>query len=681
MLKAPLLKTTLYFTFLLALTACKKNSGFDVSNFNAFANFSGKTNDTLLSITADLSDAVLNGIEIPTKQQTPNGYFNFTFKVKNNSSDIKKYYYKIFYENSSYKFNDTVPLAHENFYGSWTNGMYTFKATKILFPGEEVVVKDSFKIEGNPRNEKIYFGADPEKYLALDDSIKSKMEFIKKVPNWMKSITAKAKEEETSIEEQIYLNALWGINDEKQRSKSINNRWKRNPRMGKYDIMLVVTSPEDIGKIPMEVRDIQLTNKSSGSFINPFGYFLFREGKNLKNTSVVVSSQKLQVTAALDLGAGIYVDKLSINKSNFTTENYSDNCNNSNALYSKAQFKQYFHNIDKDFTVYNVPEIRDVTGENFTKAEYEQFVEKYKTKESRAKMYVSTTDCPCKTVGSDAANKKLFMTVPAVEPKKLHKEHVGLASRIGFTYGKVRAKIKFPEMLSKDKVWNGITNAFWLLFQEDAEWNKRRDCNAEIAYIPKSEPDNNEALKHTKKSISYSEIDFEIVKESQYWPKTSYEKSNSKYKTDNASDNNKIMVTCTNWDMACHEPKEFNIGAKDYTVDGTTSTLHRWNHYYKALSTKYAADHDEIFKAPYYYFEIEWQPEKIIWKIGSEKNKMKVICVMDKNISAIPNNQMTIMFTQEWHNEEWWPTAPFKQNFIPFPKKDIHGEILEIEIE
>lgn len=679
MLKAFFTRLCLSALVTVVLSACN-NTGFVVSDFAVLENYSNKLNDTLYQINADLSDAVLNGIEIPSKSQTPNGYFNFSFKVKNNSSDVKKYYYKIFYQNSSYKFNDTTDFASENFYGSWTNGVYTFKATKILFPGEEVLVKDSFKIEGNPRNEKLYFGADPQKYLALDDSIKSKMEFIKKVPAWMKNITAKAKEEETTVEEQIYLNALWGVGDEKQRSKAVNNRFKRNPRVGVYDFMLVVTSPEDIGKIPMEVRDIQMKNKD-GNYINPFGYFLYNGKSELNNTNILLSEKKLKVKATMDLGSGIYVDKLSINKSQFTKEAYSNTCNESAELYNKAQFKQYYHNIDKNFTVYNVPEIRDVTGENFTKAEYEEFTKKYQSKESRAKMYVSTSDCPCKTVKSNPAEKKLTMTVPAVEPGKWRKEHVGLSSRIGFTYGKFRAKIKFPEMLSKDNVWNGITNAFWLLFQEDAEWNKRRDCNAEIAYIPKSEPDNDEALKHSKKSISYSEIDFEIVKESQYWPKTSYANSNSKYKTDNANNNNEIMVTCTNWDMACHEPKEFNIGAKDYTVDGKTYTLHRWNHYYKALSAKTAAIHDEIFKAPYYYFEIEWQPEKIIWKIGPEKDKLRVICVMDKNISAIPNNQMMIMFTQEWHNEEWWPTAPYKQNFIPFPKKDIVGEILELEIE
>lgn len=127
--------------------------------------------------------------------------------------------------------------------------------------------------------------------------------------------------------------------------------------------------------------------------------------------------------------------------------------------------------------------------------------------------------------------------------------------------------MKFPKLLSKDNVWNGITNAFWLLFQSENDWNKRRDCNADIAYIPKSEPNNNEALKKSVKSTHYSEIDFEILKESQYWPKTSYQNSNATFKTDDAANNDEIMVTCTNWDMACHEPKEFNIGAKEVVYD------------------------------------------------------------------------------------------------------------------
>ncbi len=660
------------------LCACS-GGGFEVEDFDPLSNYSEKQNDTLYRINADLTDAVLNGIEIPTKRQTYNGYFVFTFKVKNTSSDIKKYYYKIYYQNQSYKFCDTVPLAYENFYGSWDEGVYTFKATKILNPGDEITVKDSFKIAGNPRNEQLYFGPDPAKYIAIDDSIRSKMNFVRSVPGWMKTCTEKAKELGTTVDEQVYVNALWGINYEKQRLKEVNNRWKRNPRMGTYEFMLVVTSPEDIGKIPMGIRDIQKSD-SAGRFLNPFGYFLLQEGRNLKNTFVIYSDKKLKVRSQLDLGSGIYVDKLGINKSQFSLEALNSNCNNSPSLYKKAQFTQYFHNIDKDYTVYNIPEIRDVTGENLTKAEYDEFQKKYADPRSRTKLFVSTSYFPCKTVISDPKARKLTMIVPATEPGNYKKEHVGLSSRIGYTYGKFRAKIKFPKMLSKDNVWNGITNAFWLLFQEDSPWNYRRNCNGKIGYIPKAAPNNEESVKQSKKSLCYSEIDFEIVKESRYWPKSSYANTKTPFKSESGFDDN-IMVACTNWDMACSEPKDFLFGANEYSVDSSKYLFHRWNFFHRAISTKIPVKHSEIFDAPYYYFEVEWLPEKIVWKIGPEKDKLHVICTMNKDLSAIPNNQMILMFTQEWHNEEWWPTAPFKQNFIPFPKKDIIGEILEIEIE
>ncbi|MES2763106.1 MAG: hypothetical protein V4677_12915 [Bacteroidota bacterium] len=672
-----------YFTIILVLLLSGCNDqGLKVEDFDPLSNYQENTKDTLYHLNTDLSNAVLDGIEIPTKNQTKNGYFTFKFKVGNTSSEIKKYYYKIFYQNQDYKFADTLDLSDENFYGSWTEGLYTFKPTRFLFPGEEIIVTDSFKIVGNPRNEPKYFGADPNKYLNVDSVIQEKINYIHTIPDWLVKIKDKATKEGTSIDEQIYLNAVWAVNYEKNNAKTVNNRWKRNPRMGSYEFMLVVTSPEDISKIPMGIRDLQLTNKD-GRFENPFCYFLTKEGKDLKNTTVLLSGKKLQVSTKMDLGAGIYVDKLSINKSNFTSESYGSNCNNKSELYRKANFFQYFHNIDKDYTVYNIPEIVDVTGDNFTRAQYNELASKYEKNNSRVKMFVNTTDCPCKTVSSDSKKNSLALTTPAAQPGNLKKEQVGVSSRIGFTYGKFTAKIKFPKMLSKDNVWNGLTNAFWLLFQSENDWNKRRDCNAEIAYIPKSEPNGDESLKHSVKSTHYSEIDFEIIKESQYWPRTSYNKehSNATYKTDNAANSDEIMVTCTNWDMACHEPKKFSIGANDFKYDGQNYLLHRWNHYYKAISTKVPKKHSEIFDAPYYYFEIEWLPTKIVWKIGPEKDKLKTICVMDKDATAIPNNQMVILFTQEWHNEEWWPTAPFKQNFVPFPKKDMIGEILEMTIE
>ena len=85
-----------FFSILLSLTflSCN-NSGLNVKAFDPIFNFKGNGNDTLYHMNVDLSDAVLNGIEIPTKKQTNSGYFTFQFKIENTSSEIKKYYYKI----------------------------------------------------------------------------------------------------------------------------------------------------------------------------------------------------------------------------------------------------------------------------------------------------------------------------------------------------------------------------------------------------------------------------------------------------------------------------------------------------------------------------------------------------------------------------------------------------------
>jgi len=63
--------------------------GFKVESFDPFTNYNNKQGDTLYTLNADLSDAVLNGIEIPTKNQTNSGYFVFSFKVKNSSAEIE----------------------------------------------------------------------------------------------------------------------------------------------------------------------------------------------------------------------------------------------------------------------------------------------------------------------------------------------------------------------------------------------------------------------------------------------------------------------------------------------------------------------------------------------------------------------------------------------------------------
>lgn len=677
MLKYCNLIVSLFIVFALLTSSCKNNSNFSIENFDPLVNYNQKKNDSIYTIKTDLSNAVLYGIEIPTVKQLLNGKFSFSFKITNNTGITQRFFYKLYYQNESYKFDNDSSLASENFYGSWIETGQEFKPTDII--EENLILTDSFKIVGNPRDERIYYGTNPENVKLSDTLIARYVNKVKGYPEWYNSVIEKAKSNKIPINDQVYLEALWGINDYFQNQTNYNNRWKRNPRMGNYKFMLVVCNAEDLGEIADEVKNIAKKD-SSNQFINPFSYFLTGQGSKLKATKVILSEKILAVSANLDLDKGLYIDRLTANKAEINTSLYDNTCGESDQLYHTAQFSQYFHHINKNWEFVNVKKSQDVVDEGLTREQYKTLISDYAKSKDFVHTYSNATDCPCKTVKTNTVEKSISIMNPGNEPGIYKKEHVGIKSRVGFTYGKWRAKIKFPKNISKDNVWNGLTNAFWLLFQSEDPWNVRRVCNSEIGYIPKDIPDNAESVKMSKPQINYSEIDFEILKESQFWPQSTYGKVTNFPKED-ASANNNITICCTNWDMACQQPKDYFYGAKDYIVDGKKYSFGRWDYFNKLITSKVAAPHAEVFNDDFYYFEIDWQPSRIIWRIGKDKNNMKEICRMNDKMTSIPNNQMIMLLTQEFHYQEWWPTAPFLQNYIPFPKNNLEGKLLEIEIE
>ncbi len=663
--------------FNLFFISCNKNSSsFEITSFNALSNEEFKTQSDTLIIEADLSDAPLKGVRIPSIAQCKGGKFRFDFTVKQNSKK-EKLFYKLYFQNSSYKFDEKHEYSGENFYGSWIESNESFK----LIPDfeNEITITDSLVILGNPRNEQSYFGKDPLADVIDEDVLKNTISYIKDDKIWFPQIVEKAKKEKRSVDEQINLDAVWAIRQSVNNQQLINNRQRRNPRMGNYEFMLVVISESQLNQLPYHQKYLDRPD-IEGKFVNPFSYFTYGKGKKMDDVEVKLADRKLKVKAKFDLGSGIYVDQKAIQNTNDTF--FTSTCGNATRLYKQAHFQQYFHYINKDYPLKNVPITDDVMDNSFTREKYHQIESSYEKSDKLINTYVNSSDCPCKTVKSDTASKTITLINPGNEVgKTLKKEHVGVHGRIGFVYGKWRAKIKFPELINKQNVWNGITNAFWLLAQETGmQWNERRECRHPIAYIPKPMPDEAASLWKTKKRDAYSEIDFEILKESQYWPMTSYP-GKKEGPTENTELLDDITVTCTNWDLACHEPKKFDIGAQKNSIDEMEFIHHRWDQWYKALTTKVPAKNKEVFGGEYYYFEIEWLPTKLIWRIGPSPDQLRVICIMDETVSAIPNNQMIPIVTQEWHSQEWWPTAPFKQNYIPFPKKDIVGKIMEIVVE
>lgn len=609
---------------------------FIIADVDLLTNYS----DNILYL--DYEDAI-HGFVVPSKNQTDNGFFNFNFTIKNNTDTVQTLYYKIYYRNESYKFpaadekNPKIQhhYAHENFYGSWEDTNIGFKKAKELKPNESVIINDKFRIVGNPRNEKKYF-----------------------------------------------------YNGE-------NDRWKRNPRVGNYSAIIVVTNEEGLNAIPENIKYLHKIDKEN--FKTPYFYFLHGDGSGVNNTSVFLKNDIVKVKAKPDLGKGIYVNRgefRDIDNEEFRNS-FTDNCGNCEYLYETATIAQFTHYIDKSAKMYNIPVIKDFFNDTYTKTDYNWGRAFYK-KEERIGMVPVNARYPCQTVFSDPDEGKIVIRNPGVEYGEWRKQNVGMITRHGFTYGKYTVKANLTRLLNDDNVWNGITNAIWLIYQGGrgsykTGWNLRRPCPTTgymKTYWGGRDDDRVER-------VDYSEIDFEILKTVHYCPSNKFppvyenfvadpnniKAWNTKFPDDVLKYDSKIAVCCTNWDMACHEPKNFSSGCHEVSFEGKTFLAHRWEDVYRAVTTKYMAPDKELFGSDYYYFQIDWQPDKIIWRIGTERDQLYVVGYVDETISMIPDNQMLLIVTQEFHNTNWWPGSQYLQENIPFPKEDYVGEIYEIIIE
>lgn len=76
-------------------------------HFRPMDNCKGRT----VRLDMDLEDAVTDGIYLPSKRQTDDGSGLFTFRFIAPKKDL---FYKIYYQNETYKFPDTSALADEN---------------------------------------------------------------------------------------------------------------------------------------------------------------------------------------------------------------------------------------------------------------------------------------------------------------------------------------------------------------------------------------------------------------------------------------------------------------------------------------------------------------------------------------------------------------------------------------
>ena len=647
------MKRILTFLICLSLFSCK-----DDINFNPMSNF---PDENIVALDMDLRNVVNEGIVIPSDSQCDDPGFAFTFNAK------KGQYYKIYYQNESYKFGDNDSLSNENFYGSWEDVNVGFKKVE-----ESGMVTDYLRIVGNPRDEKKYYGADLTKNNFNKESVDNVIRSIKNTPEWFASVKEKAINNGNDLDEQLYLDAIWIINDNKNRG-DVNNRFKRNPRVGEYSFMLVVCDEDAMNQIPDYIQNISLTDEN-GAYVNPYSYF--SKNKN-KNVNVIVSDKRLKTRAVITPEYGVFLDETQIKTNDYTVDNSNPRCSDSEEMYSNALYKQFLSHVSQQYTLRNIPLIKDVVSDEdpYTMKEYEEARSKYDSAQLQYN-YPFVTDCLGSTVKLNDDNSISLINPGNDDLNNLQKESTGIMTRVGFTYGKFRGKIKFPVMLNEENIWNGLTYAFWLIYQDEHPWNNRRTSTAGGGYVDKNDDSENPVRRH---DYHYSEIDIEIVKASRYWPDFYYTE-NEDIATENPMNNNEIMYCCTNWDLATREPVKFASGINKIPYKSKTYEAMRWYDLYKALTIKSPISND-AFKEDYYYYEIEWRPNEIIWRVGPSEDKMQLVGYMNDEYTAIPNNQMLCIVTQEYHYSEWWPPIVFEQGLIPYNKSDIEGRVYEIVIE
>lgn len=623
--------------------------------FSSFDPMEGLDGDTIV-LPMDLTNAPLEGIVLPAKGEM----FHFSFDT------TPGLYYKVYYQNESYKFAEDDSLSYENFYGSWEDVAIEFKPVPA-----DGHVADSFRIVGNPRDERIYYGVDLTNYDCSPRALQAIEREIRNDTHWFRYISqVAAPQNNRTLEEQLFLDTRWVLNERRHEGGSVNHRWKRNPRTGDYSFLLVVCDEKGLSKIPAHVRNIGLTDADS-HFVNPYAWFF---GHRSSHITLLRGSKILHTYAELTPQQGIYIDELAIRTPYHSRYDEPGVIGSDTALYRHAVYQQFFPAISQQYTLRNIPLICDI--DNYTRADYDAAPSRYSPSQL-LQDYPQITDAPGTTVRLSPDRDYITLVNPgnkgAVHPKK---ESTGIKTRVGFTYGKYRGKIKFPQMLNAENITNGLTYAFWLIYQDEQPWNNRRP-SYHGGYIDKGD-DSPQPEYHVRNK--YSEIDIEIVKSSQFWPIDYYQGVARKTHVEDATRNSDVAFCCTNWDLACPEPSKFASGITPIRYQGQQFDAHRWFDTYKALTTRNAVP-SAIFDSVFYYYEIEWRPTEIIWRLGPDPQHMQVVGYMNDRYTAIPNNQMLCIVTQEYHYSEWWPPIVFEQGRIPFNASDIVGRVYSITIE
>lgn len=441
--------------------------------------------------------------------------------------------------------------------------------------------------------------------------------------------------------------------------------WARNPRTGHYSLLIVALPEPSFNGRPLPAEVLDMRAKADSHFIEPYLFWLNGPGADRTDASVLFVPDVLALSVDLDPTKGVF-----------------------GCCGDAPMFEPFIHHLDTNARFDNIPVIADALDNAFTRTVYDSML-----CFTPPGAFVSTTPylaaSPCANIRLDSTLHALAFRNPAATRERLRKEQTGVRSRHAFTYGRYRVHARLSPLLNDSDLWNGLTNAIWLI-GTGAPGALRRPCDGGyLAYG--SDPGKEGRIPRT----NYAEIDFEVMKGMPLCPERAFPPIFPQQVADPnvrsawlralprevLEQHGKVAVALTNWDLACPEPPRFGIGCQDIVLDGEVFTSHRWDRDYRAITQKRMEPDDELFGPDGYWFEIDWRPTEIFWRIGPSPADLRTIGYMNSTMTAIPDVPMTLAVTQEFHNTAWWPGSPYEQGGIPFPAKDLTGRIFSVRVE
>lgn len=441
--------------------------------------------------------------------------------------------------------------------------------------------------------------------------------------------------------------------------------WARNPRTGRYSL-LIVAIPEpsfELWPPPREVADPRA--RTHGRFTDPYHYWLRGPGSGRKEITSLLIRDVLELHAELDPLSGV------------------EGCFGRVPLY-----EPFIHTLDTTTRFDNIPLIADVLDNTFTRTTYDSLLCFTPVSD-----LVNTTpylaETPCANIRVDSSLRALEIRNPAATPPRPRKTQTGVLARHAFTYGRFRVHAELSPLLNDSDLWNGLTNAIWLI-GTGTPGLVRSPCAG--GYLTTGS-DAGRAGRIDR--TNYAEIDFEIMKGMPLCPERSFPPIYPQRIADPdhrsawlralprevLDQHGQVTVACTNWDLACPDPPHFAAGCQDITLDGQVFTSHRWDRDYRAVTQKRMEPDDELFGPGGYWFEIDWRPAEIFWRIGPSSADLRTVGYMNSSMTSIPDVPMRLAITQEFHNTAWWPGCPYEQQGIPFPAKDLVGRVFSVSVE